>query len=96
MICREVVGMLCPVVQCRSYRAGRLCHVCFLLAPCLASLAQYSIARTCFQPPKGARQARAKARTRLTTGSNRVACGGLKPDSVSFYLTTEVSSCPFP
>ncbi len=32
MICREVVGMLCPVVQCRSYRAGRLCHVCFLLA----------------------------------------------------------------
>ncbi len=75
-ILREVVGMLRLIVQCRSYRTGRLGHVSFLLALCLASLAQYSIARTHFQ------QIRARARTRLTTGSNRVACGGLKPDSV--------------
>jgi len=72
-ILRKAVGMLRLVVQCRSDRAGRLSHVCFLLVPCATSVAQYSTARTCFQ------QARAKARTRLTTGSNRVACGGLKP-----------------
>ena len=72
-ILRKVVGMLRLIVQCRSDRAGRLGHVCFLLAPALGPLAQYSIVRTRFQ------QARAKAEIRLTTVSRTVACGGLKP-----------------
>ncbi len=67
-ILRKALSMLRLIVQRRSYRAGRLRHVCFLLAPCATAIGEYSITRTRFQPPKGARQARAQAGTRLPTG----------------------------
>ena len=54
LIGRKDFSMLRLVVQCRSYRAGRLGHVCFLLAPCATPDTDYSMPRTSFQ------QARAK------------------------------------
>jgi Integrase core domain len=73
LIGRKDFSMLRLVVQCRSYRAGRLGHVCFLLAPCATPDIGYSMPRTSFQ------QARAQARTHLTPLSRDGACGGLKP-----------------
>ncbi|EFH85930.1 hypothetical protein Krac_7189 [Ktedonobacter racemifer DSM 44963] len=73
LIGRKDFSMLRLVVQCRSYRAGRLGHVCFLLAPCAPPDTEYSMPRTSFQ------QARAQARTHLTPLPRDGACGGLKP-----------------
>ncbi len=76
-ILRKVVGILRLIVQTLPDRRRGLGHVCFLLAPCATPITEYSIARTLFQPPKGARQARAKAWTRLTAWdeSQRLAAG---------------------
>jgi hypothetical protein len=37
-ILRKALSMLRLIVQRRSYRAGRLRHVCFLLAPCATAI----------------------------------------------------------
>jgi hypothetical protein len=71
------VGILRLIVQTLPDRRRGLCHVCFLLVPGATPLTEYSITRTRIQPSKGARQARAKARTRLTAWdeSQRLAAG---------------------
>ncbi|GHO75847.1 hypothetical protein KSD_36180 [Ktedonobacter sp. SOSP1-85] len=49
LISRKDFSMLRLVVQCRSYRAGRLSHVCFLLAPCATPNTEYNMPETFVQ-----------------------------------------------